>query len=45
LKPKYQYFTQANMDKLRAAGFDHKFMTLEESVADYSEYLKTKDYL
>jgi ADP-L-glycero-D-manno-heptose 6-epimerase len=45
LKPKYQYFTQANMDKLRAAGFDHKFMTLEESIADYCEYLKDKSYL
>jgi len=45
LKPKYQYFTEASMDKLAAAGIRHKFMTLEESVADYCGYLKDKSYL
>jgi ADP-L-glycero-D-manno-heptose 6-epimerase len=36
----YQYFTEANMDKLRAAGYDRPFHTLEEGVAAYvREYL------
>jgi ADP-L-glycero-D-manno-heptose 6-epimerase len=40
LKPKYQYFTEADMSKLAKAGCRHKFMTLEESVKDYAGYLK-----
>ena len=35
IRPNYQYFTQARMDKLRAAGFDAPFHTLEAGVADY----------
>lgn len=35
LKPKYQYFTQANVDKLRAAGYAAPFTSLEEGVKDY----------
>lgn len=35
LRDRYQYFTQADMTKLRLAGCDHTFMTLEESVSDY----------
>jgi ADP-L-glycero-D-manno-heptose 6-epimerase len=35
IKDKYQYFTEANMNKLRAAGYDKPFSTLEEGVADY----------
>lgn len=31
----YQYFTEANMAKLKAAGFTKPFMTLEEGVEDY----------
>ncbi|MDR2426707.1 MAG: ADP-glyceromanno-heptose 6-epimerase [Endomicrobium sp.] len=45
LKLKYQYFTQANMTKLRAAGYDKPFMELEDSVKDYCDYLKNKSYL
>ncbi|MDR1951909.1 MAG: ADP-glyceromanno-heptose 6-epimerase [Elusimicrobiota bacterium] len=45
LKSKYQYFTQAKMDKLRQAGFDKPFMKLEDSVKDYYQYLKNKIYL
>jgi ADP-L-glycero-D-manno-heptose 6-epimerase len=37
LKGKYQYFTEANMDKIRATGFDHKFMSIEDGVKDYVE--------
>jgi ADP-L-glycero-D-manno-heptose 6-epimerase len=35
LRDKYQYFTQANMSKLRAAGFEHPFHSLEEGVCNY----------
>ena len=40
IRDNYQYFTEANMDKLRSIGFDHKFYTLEEGVDDY-----VKNYL
>lgn len=40
IRDKYQYFTEANMSKLRAAGYDKPFSTLEEGVADY-----VKNYL
>ena len=35
LQGKYQYFTQADLAKLRQAGCQHQFMPLEDSVADY----------
>jgi ADP-L-glycero-D-manno-heptose 6-epimerase len=35
IRDKYQYFTEANMNKLRAAGYDKPFSTLEEGVQDY----------
>jgi len=35
IRDKYQYFTQANMAKLRDAGCEHAFRPLEESVGDY----------
>ena len=35
IRDKYQYFTEANMNKLRAAGYDKPFSTLEEGVKDY----------
>lgn len=35
LQGKYQYYTEADMTKLRAAGYAAEFRTLEESVADY----------
>ena len=44
VKAQYQYFTQARMDRLRAAGFAAEFATLDEGVADYvSGYLATTD--
>jgi ADP-L-glycero-D-manno-heptose 6-epimerase len=44
LKGKYQYYTQAEMDKLRAAGYDQPFHTLEEGVRDYVQnYLMQPD--
>jgi ADP-L-glycero-D-manno-heptose 6-epimerase len=35
LRPKYQYFTRAKIDKLRAAGFRNEFMPLSSAVGDY----------
>jgi len=35
IRDKYQYFTEANMNKLLAAGYDKPFSSLEEGVADY----------
>lgn len=40
IRDKYQYFTEANMEKLRAIGYDKPFTSLEEGVKDYvSNYL------
>ena len=42
LREKYQYYTKAEMDKLRQAGYAKPFMTVEEGVADYvRNYLDT----
>jgi ADP-L-glycero-D-manno-heptose 6-epimerase len=35
IRDKYQYFTEAKMDKLKAIGYHLPFTTLEEGVADY----------
>jgi len=35
IRDKYQYFTEADMSKLRSAGYDSPFKTLEEGVDDY----------
>ena len=35
IRDKYQYFTEANMQKLREAGYKDPFYTLEEGVDDY----------
>ena len=40
IRDKYQYFTEANMDKLRKIGYEKEFHTLEKGVADY-----VKNYL
>lgn len=40
LRDKYQYFTQGDMAKLRAAGFDQPFHSLEEGVRDYVRSLR-----
>lgn len=46
LKGKYQYFTEADLTKLRKAGCKHQFMTLEQSVGDYvRNYLTKEAYL
>lgn len=40
IRDKYQYFTEADMHKLREAGYDRPFTSLEEAVEDY-----VKNYL
>ncbi len=45
IRDKYQYFTEANMQKLRAAGYALPFYTLEAGVDDYvRNYLRTAHY-
>ena len=41
LEKRYQYYTCAQVDKLRAAGFSEEFATLEDAVQDYvANYLE-----
>jgi len=40
IRDKYQYFTEANMSKLRSIGYDKPFTSLENGVEDY-----VKNYL
>ncbi len=45
IRDKYQYFTEANMNKLRAAGYNKPFTSLEKGVDDYVRgYLSTGKY-
>ena len=41
IREKYQYFTEANMNKLRMAGYHHEFYSLEEGVRDYVQHYLT----
>jgi len=44
IRPNYQYFTQAHMGKLRSAGYEDAFHSLEEGVSDYvRRYLTQPD--
>jgi ADP-L-glycero-D-manno-heptose 6-epimerase len=44
LKGKYQYFTEAKTEKLRAAGYEREFTSLEDGVREYvQQYLETLD--
>ena len=45
IRDKYQYFTEANMKKLRDAGYTKPFYSLEQGIGDYvREYLRTSKY-
>lgn len=45
IRDKYQYFTEANMQKLLSIGYDKDFSTLEQGVEDYvKNYLVGKKY-
>ena len=43
LREKYQYYTQAEMAKLREAGYTEPFYTLEEGAADYVQNYLMRD--
>ncbi len=45
IRDKYQYFTQATMEKLRKAGYPYPFTSLEAGIQDYvSNYLTSSNY-
>ncbi|MBL7850964.1 MAG: ADP-glyceromanno-heptose 6-epimerase [Cyclobacteriaceae bacterium] len=44
IRDKYQYFTEASMDKLRSIGYTKPFHTLEEGATDYvNNYLMKRE--
>lgn len=44
IREKYQYFTEAKMDRLRGAGYDGQFTPLEDGIARYvTTYLSAAD--
>lgn len=46
IKDKYQYFTEANLQKLRQAGYDKPIMNVQQGVEDYvKNYLLKNLYL
>lgn len=46
IRDKYQYFTQANMSKLRSIGYTRPFSSLEDGIDDYvKNYLSAGAYL
>jgi ADP-L-glycero-D-manno-heptose 6-epimerase len=40
IRDKYQYFTEAQIKKLRSIGYKKEFTSLEEGVAEYVDFLK-----
>jgi ADP-L-glycero-D-manno-heptose 6-epimerase len=45
IRDTYQYFTEATMDKIQAAGYSQPFYSLEEGVDDYvRNYLSKKNF-
>lgn len=45
IRERYQYFTEANMTKLRNIGYNKPFHTLEEGIADYVSNFLAKGLL
>ena len=45
IKDKYQYNTQADLTRLRQAGYTREFTPLEDSVKDYAGYLGSRQHL
>ncbi len=43
IRDTYQYFTEAKMDKLRAAGYDTPFRSLEDGITDYVQHYLIKE--
>jgi len=45
IRDKYQYFTEAKMDKLKSIGYTKSFKTIKEGISDYvSNYLIEGNY-
>jgi ADP-L-glycero-D-manno-heptose 6-epimerase len=45
IREKYQYFTQAEMRKLREAGYEKEFASLEQGIDAYvNKYLASHSY-
>jgi ADP-L-glycero-D-manno-heptose 6-epimerase len=44
IREKYQYFTEANMKKLRDAGYTDSFYSLEEGIRDYVQQFLVKRF-
>ncbi len=45
IRDKYQYFTEAEMQKLKTAGYSEPFYSLEDGVMDYvTKYLLSNNY-
>lgn len=45
IRDKYQYFTEANMDKLRSIGYAESFYSLEDGIQEYvQDYLMGEKY-
>jgi ADP-L-glycero-D-manno-heptose 6-epimerase len=44
IRGKYQYFTEASLDKLREAGYDKPVMSVSEGVSDYVKNYLLKDH-
>jgi ADP-L-glycero-D-manno-heptose 6-epimerase len=42
IRPNYQYFTEARMERLRGAGYSEPFTSLEEGVRQYVEHFLSK---
>lgn len=46
IRNKYQYYTEASMEKLRKAGYKEKFYSLEEGVGEYvRDFLSKQNFL
>lgn len=45
VRDQYQYFTEADLTKLRAAGCNYKFTDIKDAVKDYVGYLEEGAYL
>ena len=45
IRASYQYFTEANMEKLKSTGYENNFYSIEDGVADYvKNYLMNNTY-
>ncbi len=44
IRDRYQYFTEAKMDKLKKAGYKQSFYSLEDGIADYVQNYLVKDF-